>query len=91
MKKRGKKKAKRVSKKSSGKNMVRASMRKFKLVLRNLILFSVMSLISYVLYLSLGEGFLKNFFSLFAIVLAFISVAFLMVLLILSIMKVMKK
>ena len=80
-------------KKTVGKSMrmVRASKRKINLVLKNLILFVVMSLISFGLYNILNNEIFKNLFSLLAMIFGFISVAFLIVLLVFLILKLMRK
>ena len=89
-----KKGMKKVSKKRVVKKplrFVRSSKRKINLVLRNLILFVVMSLISFVLYSVLINEIFKNLFSLLAMIFGFIAVAFLIILLVFLILKVMKK
>ena len=71
---------------------VRASKRKINLVLRNLILFVVMSLISFVLYkYILSNELLITLFSLLAMIFGFVAVAFLIVLLVFLILRTMKK
>ena len=73
------------------KRMVRASKRKITLVLKNLILFIVLGLISFLLYSVSEKESLQNFFGILAIVLGFIALAFLLVLLILLFMRAFKK
>ena len=89
-----KKRMKKVSKKGivrKPSRFVRSSKRKINLVLRNLIVFVVMSLISFVLYSVLINEIFKNLFSLLAMIFGFIAVAFLIILLVFLILKVMKK
>ncbi len=92
-----KKKRKKVSKsgkkkmKSASKGAVRATQRKIKLVLRNLIVFAVLGGVTFFLYWLSNEGFFRNLFSLLAMVFGFVGLAFLIVLLALLILKLMKK
>lgn len=100
VKKRGKKssrnlKSKKVSKSSRVQNKtfkkVRSTKRKIFLVLRNLIFFSVLSLLSFVFYLLSSNSLYRSLFQLLAIVLGFVGLAFLIILLALLILKAMKK
>lgn len=85
-----KKKVNKKGKKTSTK-MVRASKRKINLVLKNLILFTGLALISFLIYYFLGEGLLKNLLSFSAMISGFIALAFLIVFLVFYIMKLLKK
>ena len=70
---------------------VRASSRKINLALRNLILFVIISFISFILYKVSSNEVLLNFFNLLYIVAGFIALAFLIVLLILVLLRAMGK
>ncbi len=80
--------AKRVSKRTSRGFGVK---KKIAIVLNNLILFVALSLISFVLYKLLQNDFLINLFSVMSMVFGFVSVGFLITLLILLIIKISKK
>jgi len=69
---------------------VRPLKKKFGVVIRNLILFVLLSIISYVLYLVSGEAFVNVFYFLW-IIFAFISLAFFIALLALLFLKLIKK
>ena len=70
---------------------IRATKRKIYLVLTKLMLFAVLSLASFLLYFFLGNEVLKNLFLLLAMILGFLAVAFLIILLVFLILKIMKK
>ncbi len=86
-KKRGKKNSKKVGEKS----LVRATKRKIQLVLKNLILFGLLTAIFFCLYRISNNEIFTSLFQLLAIVLGFVGLAFLIVLLALLILKLMKK
>jgi len=62
-----------------------------RVVLNNLVLFILLFLVSLILYQVLGEGIFKNLFSVFTILFGFVSVAFLISLLVFLFLKVFKK
>lgn len=64
---------------------------KINLVIRNLIIFATISIISYTLYKILNKDMFESLFLLLAMIFAFLSVAFLIVLLTFIILKIMKK
>ena len=86
-----KKRRRKTPKKVGKKNLVRATKRKIRLVLRNLILFTVLATISLFFYILLNNEMLKSLFQLLAMILGFVGLAFLIVLLALLILKMMKK
>jgi len=61
------------------------------IVLNNLLLFVALSLVSFVLYRFLQNDILVNLFQVMSMIFGFVSVAFLIILLVLFIMKVAKK
>jgi len=73
------------------KRKVRYSSRKIKLVLRNLFLFVVLFILSLILYSISGTEFYKNLFLLIGVVFGFISLAFLIVLLVFVFLKFLNK
>lgn len=75
------------------KNLVRSNKMKIKLVLTNLVLFIVLSLLSFVLYSVrwISDEMVLNLFFILAIIFGFVSVAFLIVLLIFLFLRVMRK
>lgn len=86
--------AKKVIKKKSVRKAtkkVRASKQKINLVLKNLILFAILSLASFLLYRVSSDELLVNLFSLLAIVLGFVAGAFFIVLLVFFFMRMMNK
>jgi hypothetical protein len=92
-KKRVKSKTKRSSRRTNrskrfGKEFVK---RKIALVLNNLLLFVALALVSFVLYRFLQSEILTNLFFVMAMVFGFVSVSFLIALLVLVIIKVVKK
>ncbi len=93
-KKRGKRRvAKRVSRRvSRSKKFVKTvAKRKIAVVLNNLLLFVALSLVSFVLYRFLQNELLVNLFFVMSMVFGFVSVGFLITLLILLIIKLVKK
>ena len=93
-KKRGRKtskKTKSVRKKNVKPVRVRSSKKKIKLVLKNLILFAILTLVCFLLYIFSNNELFRSLFQLLAMILGFVGVAFLIVLLALLILKVMKK
>ncbi len=65
--------------------------KKITLVVNNLLLFIALSLVSFVLYRFLQNDLLVNLFQIMAMIFGFVSVAFLITLLVLVIMKMVKK
>jgi hypothetical protein len=93
-KKKRKKTSKKVSKtkKKEVKSVkTRSSKKKILLVLKNLILFAVLTLASVLLYVFSNKEIFRNLFQLLAIVLGFVGLAFLIVLFVLLLLKGMKK
>ena len=87
-------KPKRVSKKLKPKKRVvkrRATGKKMSIVIKNLILFVVLAIISYLLYNVSGSELLRQLFYLAAILMGFIALAFLIVLLVLLFLRLLKK
>ena len=81
-------KTKKTNKKSK---KVQVSKQKINLILKNLILFTILSLASFLLYLVSSDELLINLFSLLTIVLGFVAGAFFIILLIFFFMKLMNK
>lgn len=78
--------------KKTNKRLTRASSKKIGFVVKNLILFVVIAVASYLLYnVTTSDTILNNLFFLLGIITGFISLAFLIVLLILLVMKGLKK
>lgn len=78
--------------KKTKKRLTRASSRKVGLVVKNLVLFVILAVASYLLYnITTTDTILNNLFYLLAIILGFVSLAFLIVLLILLVMKGLKR
>ena len=93
-KKRGRKtskKTKTVRKKNVKSVRVRSSKKKIKLVLKNLILFAILTLVCFLLYIFSNNELFRSLFQLLAMILGFVGLAFLIVLLALWILKLMKK
>ncbi|MCK4647404.1 hypothetical protein KAT24_00560 [Candidatus Pacearchaeota archaeon] len=93
-KKRGRKiskKVKKISKKNVKEGLVRSTKRKMKLVLKNLILFTILTLASFLLYTFSNNELFRSLFGLLAMILGFVGLAFLIVFLALWILKLMKK
>lgn len=65
--------------------------KKRSIVLKNLILFTILSLVSFTLYFISSNELLINFFYLLTIILGFIAGAFLIILLVFLTMKLIKK
>ena len=86
-----KKRARRTHKVSRSKKPVRSNKEKINLVLRKLILFAILTAISYLVHSMLSVGTFKVLFQILYLLLGFISVAFLIVLLVLVFMKILKK
>ncbi len=70
---------------------VRSTKKKIDLVFKNLMLFAILTLVSFLLYKFANQSLFRNLFLLLVIVLGFVGVAFLIVLLALLILKFMKK
>lgn len=70
---------------------IRASARKIKLAFRNLILFVIISIASFLLQGVSTNGLLIQFFYLLGMITAFIAVAFLIVLLVFALLRLMGK
>lgn len=68
-----------------------ASKKKINLVVRNIVIFVSISLISYVLYKILNKAMFENLFLLLAMIFAFLSVAFLIVLLTFVFLRFLKR
>lgn len=93
-KKRGKRRvARRTSRRGSRSKSFRGNdiKRKIAVVLNNLLLFVALSLVSFVLYRFLQNDLLVNLFFVMSMVFGFVSVGFLITLLILFIIKLVKK
>ena len=90
-KKRGTARKSRAVKKTN-KRVTRASGKKIGLVVKNLILFIILAVASYLLQvITTPDTILNNLFYLLTIILSFVALAFLIVLLILLVMKGLKK
>lgn len=70
---------------------IRATNTRINLVVKNLILFTVLTLISYILYAVSTNELFDSFFYLLSMVLGFVSLAFLISLLVLLFLRVMRK
>lgn len=79
------------SKRFSSKVSVKVSRNKFVIVLRNLFIFLVLTLISYIFKIASGSEVYREFFMLLSWIFGIISIAFLIMLLILVLMKSLKK
>ena len=75
---------------SSGRKVI-ASKRKFGLVLSNLILSAILALISWFLYVVTSNEVLRNFFWMLGVIFGFVGLAFLIILAVLFVLKLMKK
>lgn len=92
VKKRVKRSSRKVVKKVSSKpKMVRSSKKKISLVFKNLVLFFVFSLIFVALYSVSSNELMINLFFLLSILFGFVSLAFLIALLVLLVLKFLKK
>ena len=72
-------------------NRVRATGRKIRLVVRNLVVFILLSIISYILYLVSEKDTYINFFGFAYVILGVVALALFIVLLILVLLKAMKR
>jgi len=90
---RKKKEQKRTRRKVSGRVAFKGGdlKKRITIILNNLLLFVALSLVSLVFYNFLQNDILKNLFYVMSMVFGFVSVAFLITLLVLVIMKVVKK
>lgn len=79
------------SKVVASKRLVRSTKKKINLVLKNLILFGVLSIISFMLYTVSSSEFYTTLFSFSAMIFGIIDLSFLIVLLIFLILKAMEK
>jgi polyferredoxin len=86
-----KKRVRKKRTKKSVKRVVRSSKRKINLAFKNLVLFVVLSFITFLLYNFLSNDLLVNLFLLLAIIFGFVAVAFLIVLLVFLVLRIMKK
>lgn len=85
-----KKRAGKILKKSERKGNL-SNKRKIILILSNLIIFGILTLVFYILYAVLSPGIFQNLFGILSIIGGFISIAFLMVLLIFLFLRLFKK
>ena len=85
------KKIKKSSKKSVGKRFVRSTKRKIELVLKNLVLFAILTLVFSLFYIFSNNTLFRSLFGLLAMILGFVGLAFLIVFLALWGLKLMKK
>ena len=76
---------------SKSKNLVRSNHRKINLVLKNLVTFVILFVISLVLYMGATKEIYINLFASLLILFGFISVAFLIALLVFVFLKLFKK
>lgn len=88
VKKRVKKKLREITK---SKRSVIPDKKKINLVLRNLILFAVISLLSFLLYRVSNKDIFMNLFLILAIIFVFVSIAFLIILLVFVFLRLLKK
>ncbi|MGD9276677.1 MAG: hypothetical protein PVJ67_05880 [Candidatus Pacearchaeota archaeon] len=86
-----KKIVKKVSNKRVSKKAVRPTSKKLNIVVKNLILFAVLSLLSFMLYKVSSSEVYMNLFSILSMILFFIALAFFIVLLVFLLLRVMKK
>jgi len=86
-----KKKVVRKKRGSTKSKQIKSNKQKINLVLKNLVLFVILFLASFLLYSVSSNELLINLFSLLAIVLGFVAGAFLIILLVFFFMKLMKK
>lgn len=92
VKKRGRRVSRRTrSKKEDVQRFVFTTKRKINLALRNLLLFLVLALVSYVLYKVVKNTLFYNLFSLLTIIFAFVALAFFIVVLVFLVLKMTKK
>ncbi len=91
-KKRGKRNSRKVVKKVlSSQKMVRSNSKKIGLVFKNLILFLVFSLIFVALYSISSNEFMINLFFLLSVLFGFVTLAFLLALLVFLVLKMLKR
>ena len=90
---RKKKEEKKTRRKVSGRAAFKGGdlKKRITIILNNLLLFVALSLVSFVFYKFLQNDILQNLFYVMSMVFGFVSVAFLITLLVLVIMKVVKK
>ena len=92
---RGKKSTRRVKRSRGAQRASRTSKydskRRIGLVLKNLVVFLALALISYLLYMFLGNSLIQSLFYLLSMVFVFVGIAFLIVLLVLLVLRVAKK
>ena len=86
-----KKRVKRKISKSKSKKLDDSNIRKINLVIKNLILFGVLSLLSLMLYSVSNDEVYQSLFSLISIVLGFVSIAFFIVLMVFLVLRLMKR
>ena len=89
-----KKVSKKIARKKSVKRKsgsIKSDKQKINLVLKNLMLFAILALASFLLYSVSSNELLVNLFSLLTIVLGFVAGAFLIILLVFFFMRLMKK
>lgn len=91
VKKAPKKSVKKVARKPMKSRQVRATPRRVKFTLRNLILFIILALISYLLYVVSNNAIYETFFYFLAMILGFIALAFLISLLVFLVLRMMRK
>jgi len=83
--------AKKRAVRKTNKRLTRTSDKKIGFVFKKLMIFAILAIASYLIYTITSEGFLNNLFFLLTFVLGFVSLAFLIVLLIILIMKGLKR
>ena len=86
-----KKKVKKKSAKKTRRPKSWTEKQKINLVLKNLVLFTILALASFLLYFVSSDELLVNLFALLSIVLGFVAGAFLIILLVFFFMRMMKK
>ncbi len=84
-------KKKKVIKKPITKKRVDVSKKKFNIIIRNLILFAILFILSLVLYSVSEKEIFTNFFFLFLVIFGFIFLAFLIVLLVFVFLRLLRK
>ena len=86
-----KRKVKRNARRTASANLVRSNKRKIDLVLKNLIVFAILFVLSLVLNMGSSKEIYINLFAIFSIIFGFLAVTFLIVFLIFVFMKALKK
>jgi hypothetical protein len=76
---------------SKSKKFVRSNVRKLKIVINNLIFFIILFVLSLILYSVSGEEMYINLFLMLSIIFGFVSLAFLISLLVLLFLKIMRR